>query len=158
MPRRTQGTAPVQPADDIGQALGRAAARVELWKKLREEIATEIRRVVAEAHGLLSDLGHRAPDHVAPLVRSVAPPRPVSRKGGRRRGYKMSEATKQKLRAAWQRRRSAAGGTSAGVGEAASAVFQPVRRKGGRRKGYKMSEATKRKLRASWKRRKAAGK
>lgn len=36
--------------------------------------------------------------------------RQAKRRGGRRKGYKMSEATKRKLRASWKRRKAAIAG------------------------------------------------
>ena len=83
-------------AATMGSALGHVAARVDSWKKQRAEIFAEIQRLINSAQGLLADLG--------------STPRTAARrgKGGRPKGYKMSEETKRKLRAAWKRRKAAA--------------------------------------------------
>jgi hypothetical protein len=85
-------------AESIGSALGRVAAKLDRWKRERGEIAAEIQRLMTSAQGMLGDLGQ-------PAERSYA--RAASPKGGRPKGYKMSEATKRKLRAAWKRRKAA---------------------------------------------------
>jgi ElaB/YqjD/DUF883 family membrane-anchored ribosome-binding protein len=82
-------------ASTIGSALGQVAARVDSWKKQRAEIVTEIQKLISSAEALLTDLG----DAAAAAARR--------RKGGRPKGYKMSEETKRKLRAAWKRRKAA---------------------------------------------------
>jgi ElaB/YqjD/DUF883 family membrane-anchored ribosome-binding protein len=83
-------------AETLGTALGHLAAKLDAWKKQRAEIAAEIQHVASNAQKMLSDLGHTA-GAAAQRVR----------KGGRPKGYKMSAATKAKLRAAWKRRKAA---------------------------------------------------
>jgi hypothetical protein len=78
-------------AQNLGSALGHLANRLDAWKEQRSSLVAEIRRVAETAQAMLGDLGHAAP------VERV-------RKGGRKPGYTMSEATKAKLRAAWKRR------------------------------------------------------
>jgi hypothetical protein len=85
-------------AQNIGTTLGRVAAKLDSWKRQRAEIAAELNRVVAAAQRMLSHLG---PD-------GTGSPAAVNR-GGRKKGYRMSAATRAKLRAAWQRRKAAAG-------------------------------------------------
>jgi hypothetical protein len=58
--------------------------------------------MVTSAQSMLSDLG----DTASAAVTRV-------RRGGRQRGYKASATTRAKLRAAWKRRKAAAGGTVA---------------------------------------------
>jgi hypothetical protein len=82
----------------MGSALGHVAARVDSWKKQRAEIFADIQRLIRSAQGLLTDLG----GSTTAVVRR--------RKGGRPKGYRMSEETKRKLRAAWKRRKAAAAG------------------------------------------------
>jgi hypothetical protein len=84
-------------AENIGTALGRVAAKLDSWKRQRTEIAAELNRVVAAAERLLSHLG---PEGAAEAA--AAPNR-----GGRKKGYKVSAATKAKLREAWEKRRAA---------------------------------------------------
>ena len=77
-----------------GAALGQVAAKLDTWKKQRGEIAAEIYQLLDAAKALLGDLGDTA---------SAA----ARNKGGRPKGYKMSEDTRRKLRAAWKRRKAA---------------------------------------------------
>lgn len=91
-----------QAAETIGAALGHVAARLDAWKKERDAIAGDVRRMVTSAQSMLSDLG----DTASAAVTRV-------RRGGRQRGYKASATTRAKLRAAWKRRKAAAGGTVA---------------------------------------------
>ena len=85
-------------AEEIGAALGQVAARLEAWKNDRAAIAADIQALAKSAQGMLSDLGHRAESAVS---------RVAGNKGGRPKGYKISAATKAKLRAAWKRRKAA---------------------------------------------------
>ncbi len=85
-------------AETLGTALGRLQARVASLKQERAAIASDLQRLLQSAQTLLADLGHAG--SVA-----IAPPR---RTGGRPKGYKMSDETKAKLRAAWRRRKAAA--------------------------------------------------
>jgi hypothetical protein len=92
-----------QAAETIGAALGHVAARLDAWKKERDAIAGDVRRMVTSAQSMLSDLGETA----------RAASERVVRRGGRQRGYKASAATRAKLRAAWKRRKAAVGGAAA---------------------------------------------
>jgi hypothetical protein len=85
-------------AGTLGTALGRLQARVASLKQERAAITSDLQRLLQSAQTLLADLGHAG--SVA-----VAAPR---RTGGRPKGYKMSDETKAKLRAAWKRRKAAA--------------------------------------------------
>lgn len=85
-------------AEGIGTALGHLALRLDSWKKQRGEIVAEIQKLAKTAQSMLQELGGESePERV--------------RKGGRKKGYKMSAETKAKLRAAWKRRKELAGGT-----------------------------------------------
>jgi hypothetical protein len=84
-------------AESLGSALGHVAARVEALNRQRAEVAADIRRIIAAGERLLTELGQSAQTAVA------------RRKGGRPKGYRMSEETKAKLRAAWRRRKAALG-------------------------------------------------
>jgi hypothetical protein len=88
-------------AESFGATLGRLAGRVDRLNRERRELAAELRHLTAVAQGMLRDLGSFAADDVQRL-----------RKGGRPKGYKMSAATKRKLREAWKRRKAAAKSTA----------------------------------------------
>jgi hypothetical protein len=89
-------------AENIGAALGQVAARLDRWTKERASIAADLRSLMQSASGMLADLGGQA--------------KPASgrRKGGRPQGSKVSDATREKLRAAWERRRAAASSPGGG--------------------------------------------
>jgi len=90
-------------AGDLGKALGEVAARLDAWKKQRAAIAADIHKVLHSARRMLGELG----DATAGGASAVLVTAPKG-KGGRPKGYKMSEETKRKLRAAWKRRKAAA--------------------------------------------------
>ena len=95
--RRRKGSATAI-AEGLGSALGKIAGRVDAWNSQRGEIAKDLRQLITHAQGVLTD-----------VMRAPAPNVPGTRKGkgGRPKGYKMSAATKAKLRAAWKRRKAA---------------------------------------------------
>ena len=95
-------------AESLGSALGHVAARLDAWKRQRAEIAVDIQKLLYSAQGMLGDLGGAATKRASALLKSTTP-----NKGGRPKGYKMSEATKRKLRAAWKRRKATAAGKAA---------------------------------------------
>ncbi len=88
-------------AENIGAALGHVAARLDAWKKQRAEIASDIHKVLQSAQALLGEIGvvGKGVD-ISPSI--------GKRNGGRPKGYKMSAATKRKLREAWKRRKAEA--------------------------------------------------
>jgi hypothetical protein len=90
-------------AESVGAALGRVAARLDTWKAQRAEIARDIHRIVTAASAMLNELGGE------PATAPSIPTMPArAGRGGRVRGYKMSDETRAKLRAAWQRRKARA--------------------------------------------------
>ncbi len=99
---RTWRRRSADPARAVGAALGHVAARVDSWKQQRVEIEAEIRKLIGSAERLLADLGRNTRAGVASAV-AVLP----NRKGGRPKGYRTSDATRRKLRAAWRRRKAA---------------------------------------------------
>jgi hypothetical protein len=109
-------------AESIGVALGQVAARLDKWKADRASISADIQKVLGAAQTMLSDLGDAALTGVRRGRRGeaefVAAPPPPRNKGGRPKGYKMSAATKAKLRAAWKRRKGAVTRAKAGAGAA----------------------------------------
>jgi hypothetical protein len=86
----------------IGTALGNVVSRIEDWRRQRDELAAEVRQVVTAGTQLLSELGHDANVRATEFISSVR-----KGKGGRPKGYKMSAATRRKLRQAWARRKAA---------------------------------------------------
>lgn len=142
--------------EEIGTALGRLARRIDQWKETKAELLTEAERLAGLARGLVAELQGTGIGSAATAAASGR-----SRRGGRPKGMKVSEATKAKLRAAWKRRKAAAAKTTKTTKGATAAVASasPAKRsRGGRPKGMKLSEETRAKLRAAWKRRKAAAK
>jgi hypothetical protein len=99
---RDRGNAALnETAETIGAALGRLAARLSAWKDERATLAADIQVLAQKAQAMLDDVGTAA-------GRGVAAATKAANKGGRPKGYKMSEATKAKLRAAWKRRKAQA--------------------------------------------------
>ena len=86
--------------DQLGSALGKLDARLKALKAQRTAIAAEIHAVMDAAKAMLGDLA--VGDATAP-----AASRARNRKGGRPKGFRVSEETRKKLRAAWERRRKA---------------------------------------------------
>jgi hypothetical protein len=95
----------------LGEALGHVAARLDRWRQDRTAIAAELQKLLKTAQGMLGGLDGRDGELVA------APP-PPRNKGGRPKGYKMSTATKAKLRAAWKKRQAAMRNVKAGASAA----------------------------------------
>ena len=83
-------------AKNIGSALGHLAGRLDALNKQRADIAAELKSAIARGQSLLASLGVAAEEA------------PKKNKGGRPKGYKMSDATRAKLRAAWKKRKEAA--------------------------------------------------
>jgi len=80
------------------------AARVDAWNSQRTIISRDLEQLITHAQELLKDVkGHEA----------LGTPARAKGKGGRPKGYKMSAATKAKLRAAWKRRKAASKTVSA---------------------------------------------
>jgi hypothetical protein len=89
-------------AENIGNALGHLAARLEGWKKQRADLARELQKAIQSAQSMLSEIGHEV------VERPGRARRARKGRGGRPKGYVMSEETKAKLRAAGRRRKAAA--------------------------------------------------
>ncbi len=87
-------------ASDIDTALTRVTTRLHAWHAERQQIAAEIRQLIGRANALLEELGGTAPS------RAQRPPRSAKRRGGRPKGFKVSPATRAKLRAVWKRRKA----------------------------------------------------
>lgn len=100
MARRRRRTAALEKAGEtVGRTLGDLAARWAALDRQRTELAAELARLARTmAGGGGSPLGGGST-----LIKALG-----RRRGGRPKGFKMSEATKQKLRAAWKRRKAAA--------------------------------------------------
>ncbi|MEO7192636.1 MAG: hypothetical protein ABI051_16410 [Vicinamibacterales bacterium] len=108
MAKRQKRQARSGAAESIGAALGRLAARIEAWRSQRIEIGREIQQLMGQAQGLFREV-MQEPSPSTPTAQGLS-----KGKGGRPKGYKMSAATKAKLRAAWKRRKAAAAGSAAG--------------------------------------------
>jgi len=121
---------------NIAAALKHVSARLQLWREQRSLIAAEIRQIIDLAETLLRELDQPDPSGVR-----------RSRLGGRPAGYRVSIATRAKLRAAWARRKARAGSKQA-------LPVSPAKSnsKGNRR----MSAAAKARIAAAQKRRWAA--
>jgi hypothetical protein len=119
-------------AKTLGVALDHIGERVAAWRQQHAQIVAEIRLVVDRASKMLADVGEAVtmPSRARTSASTSAPAR--ARRGGRPKGYRISEATRAKLRAAWARRKAASGG-----GAASSAT--PARK--GRRKRSMSAEA-----------------
>jgi hypothetical protein len=76
------------------------AARLAAWQKQRAVLAAEIQELAKRAQALVGDAAEAT-------GRGFATARAASSKGGRPKGYKVSPATRAKLRAAWKRRKAA---------------------------------------------------
>jgi hypothetical protein len=76
--------------------------RLDKWRKQREEIARDVRRAVEAGQSVLAELGQDA-------GRKLAFASAGRRRGGRRKGSKMSKAARAKIsaaqRARWAKRR-----------------------------------------------------
>ena len=96
--RRRRNPALETTAEVVGRTLGHFAARWAELDRQRAELAADLTRL---AKSMVGD--------AQPLAAGKALFQQLKRgKGGRPKGYKMSEATKRKLRAAWKRRKAAA--------------------------------------------------
>jgi hypothetical protein len=85
-----------------GSSLQDLASRLDELDRQRQHLIAQIQTVAARLAG-----------SAAPGAIDVPAADRVRRKGGRPKGYKMSAATRAKLREAWARRKAAAGQPSA---------------------------------------------
>ena len=110
MARRKQGSDVLTSAAvGIGRTLGQVMARVEALKKERHVVAAELRRLVDTGQRLLRELGPGVEKQVGSTGAARGGDADVVKsKGGRKKGFKVSAATKRKLREAWKRRKAAA--------------------------------------------------
>jgi hypothetical protein len=112
-------------AKALGATLDHIGERVAAWRQQHAQIVSEIRLIVDRASKMLADVG----EHVVPSRTSTSAPA-RTRRGGRPKGYRISEATRAKLRAAWARRKTSGDGASSAT---------PARK--GRRKRTMSAEA-----------------
>jgi hypothetical protein len=97
--RRSSPSALNYTAENIGTALGQLANRFAELTRHRAELGAELQRISQAAQRMLADIGSEATQVVASVT--------GKRKGGRPKGYKVSPATRAKLKAAWKRRQAA---------------------------------------------------
>jgi hypothetical protein len=112
-------------AKALGATLDHIGERVAAWRQQHAQIVSEIRLIVDRASKMLADVG----EHVVP-GRTSTGTSGRTRRGGRPKGYRISEATRAKLRAAWARRKASGGAASSAA---------PARK--GRRKRTMSAEA-----------------
>jgi hypothetical protein len=102
---RNRGSRLDAAAKEIGTTLGHLATRMDAWRRQRDEIAAEVRQAVDVGRKMLAELG----SDVAGLSREVGL---TKRRGGRKKGFKMSEEAKAKIaeaaRKRWAARKKAA--------------------------------------------------
>lgn len=94
--RRRRSSALETAGAAVGRTLGVLAGRLAAIDRQRTEIAAELSRL---AKSIAGGSGRGAGDALLARI--------GRRRGGRPKGFKMSEATKRKLRAAWKRRKAA---------------------------------------------------
>jgi hypothetical protein len=99
MARRRRRTSSLEKAGEtVGRTLGHLAARWAALDRQRTELTAELTRLAKTI------VGGASPARSGPaLIKELG-----RRRGGRPKGFKMSEATKRKLRAAWKRRKAEA--------------------------------------------------
>ena len=93
-------------SESLGGALGKLVARIDAWRGQREQIADDLNALIRDAQGMLKDVRRDPRDGRMGSMAELA--RVGRRRGGRPKGFRMSAATKAKLRAAWKRRKAAA--------------------------------------------------
>lgn len=98
-------------AENIGAALGHLAARVSALNRQRAEVAADIKKYLQIVERSFSNAAEETGKRASALLSSASA---SPNKGGRPKGYKMSEATKRKLRAAWKRRKAAMAASKTG--------------------------------------------
>lgn len=89
-----------QAAQQIGVTLGHLASRIDQWRQQRDEIVNEVRKAVEVGHKMLVELGAATP---APGKKGELAFLP-KRRGGRKKGFKMSEEAKAKIADAARKR------------------------------------------------------
>ena len=86
---------PAGAAGGLGEALSALVSKVDVWRQQRAGIVKELQTLAVLMKSVLDELGNA----VDPAVAGRRVP-------GRRKGYKASEATRAKLRAAWKARKA----------------------------------------------------
>lgn len=105
-------------AKTLGVALDHIGERVAAWRQQHAQIVAEIRLIVDRASRMLADVGEAVATTSRARANASASAPTRARRGGRPKGYRISEATRAKLRAAWARRKAASGGGAAGAAPA----------------------------------------
>jgi hypothetical protein len=91
-----------QAAHEIGATLGHLASRIDQWRQQRDDIVTEVRKAVEVGHRMLVELGAIGTGKSGKKGEALGflP----KRKGGRKKGFKMSEEAKAKIAEAARKR------------------------------------------------------
>jgi len=91
-----------QAAHEIGATLGHLASRIDQWRQQRDQIVSEVRKAVEVGHKMLVELGAISTGTTGKKADALSflP----KRKGGRKKGFKMSEEAKAKIADAARKR------------------------------------------------------
>ena len=90
-----------QAAHEIGATLGHLASRMDQWRQQRDDIVAEVRKAVEVGHRMLAELGAVT---IGTGKKGSAAVNLPKRKGGRKKGFKMSEEAKAKIAEAARKR------------------------------------------------------
>jgi hypothetical protein len=90
-----------QAAHEIGATLGHLASRMDQWRQQRDDIVAEVRKAVEVGHRMLAELGAVT---IGTGKKGAASAYLPKRKGGRKKGFKMSEEAKAKIAEAARKR------------------------------------------------------
>jgi hypothetical protein len=98
-------------AEDLGRILGETTRRAETWLSQRQQVTEQLQTIRDTAGRLLDQLGEVTSEAVRrgrPRAEAVASAAVAGYQRGARKGRKLSEETRQKMRDAWARRKAAA--------------------------------------------------
>ena len=110
-------------AEDLGRILGETTRKAESWLSQRQQVAEQLTNIRDTAGRLLEQLGAATSDAVRrgrPKAEAMANAAVAGARHGARKGRKLSEETRQKMRDAWARRKAAAGQQGKGARRASN--------------------------------------
>lgn len=108
-------------AQDLATVFGSVKERVDSYNAERQQLANSLRQIIDNAQQLLEQLGEplgrrrgksariMKKANEPTLRRGPGRPKGSGKRRGRRKGFKMSEEARAKMRAAWARRKAATG-------------------------------------------------
>jgi hypothetical protein len=88
-------------AAGIGRTMAEVMNRMDSWRSQGDELAAEVRQIVAAGSQMLAELGHKADSRVRTARKALTR---VRKRGGRPKGFKMSAAARRKLSIAAKKR------------------------------------------------------